>query len=330
MVKVLVIGAAGYIGLRVVQQLRRANHIVYGTTRTSSKENTLLVNEVIPIVGPLESEHQQTPPWIDAVRDENIEVVVDLSGTQDGAKVILEPLIHLSKERQSARLPKIGFIYCSGIWVHGSDVSPTSDLTGVGIETSARKTPPLVAWRPEHERQVLASYEHLNAAVIRPSLVYGGSGDIWDLYFAQIYHDIKNKASTISLKADPNAAISLVHVDDAASAFVAVVEKLELVAGQKDQYPVFDVASSHESLAFVLRRFAEELGHQGKVEFTGVPEGSSFPELFIQAFNTNINSGSTRAKTLLGWSPTKTGFAAGISIYAKAWEGSFLERNKTK
>ncbi|KAF9358412.1 hypothetical protein BGX26_001814 [Mortierella sp. AD094] len=328
MVRVLVIGAAGYIGLRVVQQLRRANHIVYGTTRTSSKENTLLANEVIPVVGSLETEHQQTAPWIETVKNENIEVVIDLSGTQEGAKAILEPLIRLSKDRQSLNLPKIGFIYCSGMWVHGSGVNPTSDLAAVGAKTSAHQPPSLVAWRPELERQVLASYEHLTAAIVRPSLVYGGSGDIWDLYFAQIYHDIKNNASTISVKADPNAALGLVHVDDAASALVAAVEKLELVAGRKDQYPVFDVSSSHESLAFLLRRFAEELGYKGKVEFTGVPEGSGFAELFVQAFNTSVNNNSTRARSILGWTPTKTGFAAGINIYAKAWLGGFLERNK--
>ncbi|KAF9110243.1 hypothetical protein BGX27_006610 [Mortierella sp. AM989] len=326
MVKVLIIGATGYIGLRVVQQLRRANHIVYGTTRTPSKENILRVNEVFPIVGTLELEHHQTAPWIEAVKNENIEVVIDLSGIPTGAKAILEPLIRLSKDRQSAHLPKIGFIYCSGMWVHGSGVSPTSDLAPVGTKASRFQPQTLIAWRPELERQVLDSYEHLSAAVVRPGLVYGGSCYIWDIYFSQIYKDIKNNASVISLPADPNAALSLIHVDDVASAFVAIVGKLELVSGSKHQYPIFDVATSHESLAFVLRRFAEELGYKGKVELTGVPEGTGFQQLFIQAFNTSLNHSSTRAQTLLGWTPTRMGLAAGISIYAKSWLGAFLKK----
>ncbi|KAF9439052.1 hypothetical protein BGZ76_001028 [Entomortierella beljakovae] len=328
MVKVLVIGATGYIGLHVVRQLRRVNHIVYGTTRTSSKENLLLVNEAIPIIGSLESENHQTAPWIDAVKKENIEVVVDLSGTPNGSKVILEPLIRVSKDRQSAYLPKIGFIYCSGMWVHGSGVNPTSDLAPTGVKTSLHQPPHLVAWRPELERQVLDSYDHLNAAVVRPGLVYGGSADIWTTYFSQIYHDIQNNASTISLAADPNAALALIHVDDVASGFVAAVEKLELISGHKNQYPVFDIATSHESLAFVLKRFAEELGFKGKVELTGVPEGKEFKELFIQAFNTSLNIGGTRAQSILGWAPTKSGFAAGMNIYARAWLGAFKDKQK--
>ncbi|KAF9205839.1 hypothetical protein BGZ49_003433 [Haplosporangium sp. Z 27] len=330
MVKVLVIGAAGYIGIRVVQQLRRANHIVYGTTRTTSNENLLLINEVIPIVGALEAEHHQTARWIDVIRNENIEIVIDLSGIQTTAKVILEPLIRLSKERESAHLPKLGFIYCSGTWVHGSGLDVTTDLSPVGVKTAAHQPPTLIAWRAELERQVLASYDHLSPAVIRPAVVYGGGSNIWDVYFAQIHHDIKSNAPVIKLAADPNAALGLVHVDDVASAFVAIVEKLELVAGRRGQYPVFDLVTSHESLSFILRRFAEELGYKSKVEFTGLPEVIGLQQLKIEAFNSSLNSGSTRAQTLLGWTPTKTGLAAGINIYSKAWLGGFLERNKGK
>ncbi|KAG0354222.1 hypothetical protein BC939DRAFT_391364 [Gamsiella multidivaricata] len=327
MVKVLVIGASGYIGFRLSQQLRRNNHIVYGTARSAAKENLLQINEIIPIVGSIEAELHQAVPWLEAVRTENIEVVIDLSGIQTSVKTVLEPLIRLSKERQSRHLPKIGFIYCSGVWVHGSSTSPTSDLAPAGLKASAHQPPQLVVWRPEVEHQVLASYNHLNAAVIRPAMVYGGTSDIWGLYFAQIYQSIQNN-TPISLQADPTAALSLIHVDDTASAFVAAVEKLELIAGRKDQYPVFDLATSHESLAFILTRFAQELGYKGKVELTGVPEGDSMPQLFIQAFNTSINESSTRARSLLAWTPTKTGMAAGMHIYAKSWLGGYLEKQK--
>ncbi|KAF9129777.1 hypothetical protein BGX30_013823, partial [Mortierella sp. GBA39] len=107
MVKVLVIGAAGYIGLRVSQQLRQANHIVYGTTRSSANESILFLNEVIPIVGPVEPESSDshsilrpsaTLPWLETVKSENIDVVIDLSASKNGVKTILEPLIRLSKD----------------------------------------------------------------------------------------------------------------------------------------------------------------------------------------------------------------------------------------
>ncbi|KAG0069866.1 hypothetical protein BGZ90_000063 [Linnemannia elongata] len=308
MVKVLVIGAAGYIGLRVSQQLRQANHIVYGTTRSTANESTLLLNEVIPIVGLVEPESSEshsilrpsaTLPWLETVKSENIDVVIDLSASKNGVKTILEPLVRLSKERQANHQPRIGYIYGSGMWLHGSGDNVSSDLTPVGVKTSLHQPPTLVAWRPELEREVLGSYEHLYAAIIRPSLVYGGHGKIWDLYFGQIYNAIQNN-TPITLPADPEAGVSLVHVDDAASAF----------------------------LAYILTKFAKELGYKGpQIQLTGVPEGNGFPEIFIQAFNTKVSSGSTRAKTVLGWTPTKTGFAVGLNVYARSWLAGFKQRS---
>ncbi|KAG0320252.1 hypothetical protein BGZ99_004634, partial [Dissophora globulifera] len=146
-----------------------------------------------------------------------------------------------------------------------------------------------------------------------------------------IYADVKSGSTKLTIQANPDAALGLIHVDDAASAFVAAVEKLELISGRKDQYPVFDVSTSHESFPFVLRRFAEEVGFSkgGQIDFVGVPTGSGMPDLFYQAFNTSINTSGTRARTLLGWAPTKApGLAAGMHIYAKAWLAGFLEKQK--
>ncbi|KAF9919444.1 hypothetical protein FBU30_011026 [Linnemannia zychae] len=336
MVKVLIIGASGYIGLRVARQLRQRNHVVYGTTRSTVNEATLLLNEVIPIVGPVEPESPSilhaSPqlPWIEAIKSENIDIVIDLAGSKNTAKAILEPLIRLSKDRQANHQPRIGYIYGSGMWVHGSGDKVISDLNSVGTKSSDRQPPALVAWRPELEREVLGSYEHLFAAVIRPPLVYGGESKVWNIYFEKIYHAIQHNADKLSLPADPEVGVSLIHVDDAAAAYVAAVEKLETISGHKNSHPVFDVTTSHESLAYILTKFAKELGYKGApIEFVGVPEGKNFPEIFIQAFNTRASSASTRAQTVLGWKPTKTGFAVGINVYARSWLAGYKQRSST-
>ncbi|KAG0279644.1 hypothetical protein BGZ96_001886, partial [Linnemannia gamsii] len=180
------------------------------------------------------------------------------------------------------------------------------------------------------ERSVLASYEHLYAAIIRPSHVYGGDGKVWDIYFEKIYDAIQNN-TPISLPADPETGVSLVHLDDAASAFVAAVERLESISGHKNSYPVFDITTSHESLAYIFTKFAKELGYKGpQIQLTGVPEGRSFSELLIQAVNTKISSSSTRAQSVLGWKPTKTGFAVGSNVYARSWLAGFQQRSALK
>ncbi|KAF9148171.1 hypothetical protein BG015_010134 [Linnemannia schmuckeri] len=138
MVKVPVISAAGYIGIRISQQLRQANHIVYGTTRSAANESTLLLNEVIPIVGPVEPESSDshsilrpsaTLPWLEAVKFDNNGVAIDLLASKNGVKTILELLVRLFKDRQANRQPRIGYIYGSGMWLHGSDDNIASDLT---------------------------------------------------------------------------------------------------------------------------------------------------------------------------------------------------------
>lgn len=216
------------------------------------------------------------------------------------------------------------------MWLHGSGDNVTSDLVPVGTKISPHQPPTLVAWHPELEREVLASYEHLYAVIIRPSHVYGGDGKVWDLYFGKIYHAIQNN-TPITLPVDPEAGISLVHLNDAASAFVAAVERLDSISGYKNSYPVFDVTTSHESLAYILTKFAKELGYKGpQIQLTGVPEGRSFSELLIQAVNTKISSSSTRAQSVLGWKPTKTGFAVGSHVYARAWLAGFQQRSASK
>ncbi|KAF8944545.1 hypothetical protein BGZ47_004101 [Haplosporangium gracile] len=326
MVKVLVISAAGYIGLRVSQQLRQANHIVYGTTRSAANESTLLLNKVILIVGPVEPESSDshsilrlsaTLPWLEAVKFENTDVVINLSASKNGIKTILEPLVRLFKDRQANRQSRIGYIYGSGMWLHGSGDNVASDLTPVGVKTSCHQPPTLVTWRPKLEREVLASYEHLYAAIIRPS----------DIYFGQIYNVIQNN-TPITLPVDPEADVSLIHVDDTASAFVAAVERLESISDHKNSYPVLDVTTSHESLAYILTKFAKELRYKGsQIQLIGVPEKKAFFEIFIQAFNIKVSSGSTCAQIVLGWKPIKTGFAVGLNVYARSWLAGFEQRS---
>ncbi|KAG0291485.1 hypothetical protein BGZ97_005862, partial [Linnemannia gamsii] len=74
-----------------------------------------------------------------------------------------------------------------------------------------------------------------------------------------------------------------------------------------------------------------ELGYKGpQIQFTGVPEGKSFPDLLMQAVNTKISSSSTRAHTVLGWKPTKTGYAVGSYVYARSWLAGFKQRSALK
>lgn len=329
MVKILVIGASGYIGIRVVQHLRRADHIVYGASRSATNSTLLSENEAIPVVGTVDD-------WVQAIKNEHIDTVVDLAGDYDGIKNIVEPILKAAKERESHFGNRLNYIYVSGLWVHGSGSKLIDELTPTGTKYSPNQPPSLVGWRPNLERELLKHQDHLNVIILRPSLVYGGTSSVWDLYFNQIRSQIQASADApIKLAAKPYGGFSLIHLDDVGSAVVAGVGKVELLAANKDSnvLPIFDLTTSHESIAYVLQRVAQELGHKtGNIEFQPLPEGTDIGSQFTVAFNTSlVHSGTTRAQSLLGWTPTKTrGLAVDAQIYAKAWEAGFLARQHKK
>ncbi|KAG0347042.1 hypothetical protein BG005_000399 [Podila minutissima] len=323
MVKILVIGASGYIGLRVVQHLRRADHIVYGASRSAISATLLSENEAIPVPGTVDD-------WVQAIKNEHIDTVVDLAGDYDGIKNIVKPIIQAAKERESHFGNKLNYVYVSGVWLHGSGQKYIDELTPTGLKISPNQPPSLLSWRPNLERELLSYQEHLNIVILRPSLVYGGAGNVWDLYFGQIYNQIQASADApLKLAAKPDGAFSLIHLDDVGSAVVAAVGKAEVLAATKDSrvLPIFDLTTSHESTAYVLQRVAQELGHKtGKIEFQPLPTGTDIESLFTIAFNTSmVHSANTRAQSLLGWTPSRTrGLAVDAQIYAQAWKARFL------
>ena len=90
-------------------------------------------------------------------------MVVACGADQEAAQ-----LLEVTKQAGKARLdaygaegqvtvPKLGFIYTGGTWVHGSSTELVSDLESAGSKLSANPPADLVAWRPALEQQVLNS-----------------------------------------------------------------------------------------------------------------------------------------------------------------------------
>lgn len=310
MVNVLVIGATGYIGQALCQSLVRSGaHRVFGLARTPEKARSLYREEVIPILGSI-TENTQLLHTIDA---EHINVVVDVSGANQESHILLTQLKKIGAARVATGASKLGFIYCSGTWVHGSSNEPINDLMPVDVPSAPNAPPKLVAWRPKLEREVLSLSDVLDVMVIRPALVYGRSSAIWSLYFDPIRQAIQDKAASVSLLADTTSRPGLIHVDDVASGFHAAIDRLPTISGS-GAYPVFDLVTSQESMADILKFAALSLGFNGEFKLTG-SRGQPFPE----AMNTSFNGCSGRARQILGWEPKRFGFVQNIGLYAEAF-----------
>jgi nucleoside-diphosphate-sugar epimerase len=322
MPNILILGATGYIGTALSQSLiRSGNHRVFGLARSPEKAKSLAQEEVIPILGSVSPDSSSS--LISAINTHRIDIIVDVSGPQPSLD-LLNLVKSIGKERlEKAKSEgvlgvKLGYIYCSGTWVHGSSSEPVNDLMPVG--TASAPTPPaeLVAWRTEIEKEVLNARDVLDVIVIRPALVYGRSCAIWTNLFEPLLQAATGESdgsdAVVKVEADEESRPGLVHVDDVASGFHAAVDKLPLISGTS-VYPVFDLQTSQESMRDILAAAARELGFRGKVELAG-----SGNDLFARAMSTTGNCSSGRAKTVLGWEPKREGLVERMDVFVKAWE----------
>lgn len=323
MVRILVLGATGYIGLATCQELRRHSHIVYGLARSAEKAKLLLQNEIIPIIGTVEGGE-----YLSTVVSANIDIVIDTAATNDGGYKILSDLREIGRARLTSRgpgSPKLGFIYTGGTWVHGTgagarlnDLNPVGEAV-VGDPGCPHPPPALVAWRPVFEQAVLAARDDLDTLVVRPAVVYGRGSHVLSLLFGALAKAAETNAPSVELPADRAAIISLIHVDEVANALRCAAERLSLVSSNSSVYPVFDAVTSREPLAPILAAAAVAFGYKGEVKLVEPTED------FPKALSTSARLDSTRLRDLLGWkSPRMVGLLDEIEVLVASWKASNL------
>ncbi|KFY06937.1 hypothetical protein V492_07603 [Pseudogymnoascus sp. VKM F-4246] len=320
MPKVLIVGATGYLGKRVASVLiQSGQHHVYGIARDEVKSKQLALQEVIPIVctDPI----NDPTPYLSTIREHHIDIVVDVSGAGPESSKLLEDVKKIGKERLQANKtagtnagPKLGYVYCSGTWVHGSSEKLVNDLDIAGPSAT---TPPskLVAWRVGLEDKVIASSDVLDVAVIRPALIYGYESTIWTSFILPLADAAQTGSrDSIQVPLEPDSKPGLIHVDDVATGFKAIVERLPLINGGST-YPIFDLVTSQESMSAIFAALASAWGYKGEINLVGAGDN-----LFAEAMSTTFRGSSARAQQLLGWQPTRlNGFVGDMDRYAAAF-----------
>lgn len=295
--KVLIIGASGFIGLPMARAFVRAGHIVYGVTRSETKAEQLAAEEVIPVVA-----DSATPAvWYPLVA--TLDVVIDTTaslapGTH--AKTLLSATVDAAKQHRPPHAPKLTYIYTSGTWVHGDDrkeiITDTTPITKP-VERNA--------WKPAVEQDVITN-SVVNGIVIRPSLVYGRSGSNFAPLFRKAYD------GEVVWYGRPGARYAMVHTDDLAVLYVLAAEKGSIVGGK-----IFDAANDFtESVDDILQKLVEV-------------SGAKHPYKYILPSNVTETALTTTcllrpylARSLLGWQPRKAGFVDYLDIYYDAWKAA--------
>ena len=86
---------------------------------------------------------------------------------------ISQQRLHTGQKSGHVKPPKLDFIYCSGVQVHGSSKKPINDLLPAGTPGAPAPASPTVSWKPDVERLTLAATDALCVLIIHPALSCG-------------------------------------------------------------------------------------------------------------------------------------------------------------
>ncbi|KAJ6505405.1 hypothetical protein C8R45DRAFT_972593 [Mycena sanguinolenta] len=291
--RILILGATGFIGFPAAGALVRAGHIVYGLARTEAKATALAAEEIIPVRGDVDSD-----AWLPLIA--TLDVIIEaVTASADGGRTTLERTIKAAAALRPPNAPLLSYIYTSGIWVQGD--SRTEIVTDT---TPITRPIDLVAWRPELEQLIVRSTA-VNGIVVRPALLYGRSASLFVSLF-------KSAAEgKVVCPGTPGGRFSLIHADDLADLYVRVAEKASLLGGK-----ILDAANSQtESVDDLLAKLVQVSGAKS-YEYRA-PENK-----FEEAMQATTLVRPYLANALLGWVPKKPGLVEGLDIYYAAWLAS--------
>jgi len=171
--QILITGATGQVGSAVLDALLRAGHQVTALVRTPQKAEAIALRGARPVIGDLVT--PETYVGLASEVDAIVHTAFDSRVGETLDRTAIDVLVGAATRRAGSGLPA-SLIYTSGTWVIGDALEPAN-------EDVALAPPDLVAWRPAHERMVLAAATtNLRTMVVRPGIVYGGArGLIADL-----------------------------------------------------------------------------------------------------------------------------------------------------
>jgi nucleoside-diphosphate-sugar epimerase len=257
-VRILVIGVTGYIGRSAAAALAAAGHDVSALRRPGGRPSSY------PAV-PGDLSDVDTLAAAVAGYDQVIQAAAPLGADADLA---------------AARALVAGgspVVYTTGVAVLGS---------GQSDEDSATDPHPIAAGRPQVEQVVLAA----GGRVIRPGLVYGGEGSM----VIDLLRRKAAEAGTGLYIGAPGVRWPVVHIDDLAALYVAVVER---AAPATVWHGVGETAR--------LDEIAAALGG-GAARSWPLPEATDELGPLADLFTRDQDTSSAKTRRLLDWQPRHT------------------------
>lgn len=300
--KVFITGATGYIGFNVAKVFRNEGHKVYGLTRSNENAKVLERNEIIPVLGSMQSPTSYRSEIKDS--DIIIHAAADYNANfSDLDKTTVKELINGIK--MTGEVKKL--IYTSGTWVYGN----TADK--IINERNAANPIKVVSWRPEIDEMIISN-PYIDGVVIRPGCVYGMKGGMTNDWFDSI-----RKNNEINIVGDGSNHWPMVHAIDLANAYLLAAQKN--VGGE-----IFNVAEENvPSINEIMSEIKSLTKFKGNLNYIPLDKAIRIMGDFAEALAIDQRFDTSKAKNILKWSPKHPGFYNELNLYYSAWK-SFQEK----
>ncbi|HYP43582.1 MAG TPA: NAD-dependent epimerase/dehydratase family protein [Propionibacteriaceae bacterium] len=294
---VLLVGASGYLGSAIADNLRQHGHQVVSMVRSPRRPS---------VDGQLAIADLSDPAAAAAVTTADVGAVVHA-----GAPVGDWGLESRSVAAMLAALDEVDkpFVYISGLWVLGSSRSPGVLLPRVLDETAETRPLAVVAGRETLEQTVLTT-RSARGIVVRPGVVHGRGGGIPAMMTRWARE--RGHGSYIGQGRGSGLTWPMVHVDDLADlvllALTSAATGAVLHAVAEPAVPVTDIAAAADVA----------VGQPGRARVWPVAAAAAALGAPLAEALATSQQATAPASAALGWRPIREGVVRDLT------SGSYL------
>lgn len=208
--RVLVLGATGYIGFPIVQELLSAGHDVVALVRSDKGSERLGSIGAETVRGDIQSPQ----PWLPVLG--GVDAVVHAAATfTDDMGAVDRHLVETIIDGTSRFPHRIRFLYTGGCWLYGR--------TGDAVATEESGMNPIASfrWMVENAGLLMAA-PHVDTIVVHPAMVYDRDGGAIARYL-----ESADSAGRVEIWGSRDTRWPVVHKADLAKAYLLALQRGE-------------------------------------------------------------------------------------------------------
>jgi nucleoside-diphosphate-sugar epimerase len=280
--KVALTGATGFIGSHVLTELQEHGHSVTALVRGAPQADTLAERDATATVVDLYDRAAVVGVLHDA------DAAIHTASPGDATSADLDSAVADAAIEAFAGSGK-PYLQVSGLWIYGNNPSVS--------EESPIDSPPLVGWKEQIERRVLAAPD-MRGVVIAPGVAYGdGGGGIPGLLLASPRDD----AGNLIMLGTGQQHWSTVHAADLANFFRLVLEQ----DSARGRYVIGD--GQNPTVAEVTEAAAVAAGAPGAVPGSDDEAKARLGDYFAEVLLLDQGTVAAKARAELAWAPSHPG-----------------------